>query len=199
MDDLISEINKFPSEDVKYAEAISSIIINCNVALKQYKKVDSKKSKEKVVYAILKCKNLKFLKKTYKNSLEFLERADLNAFHEDKKPSDITKSLDFIIDELKKLSPAENTYVLKARDFIEHKSKFPNRVQNLNDICRFIEKNVKILLKKYPKFENIEDDKDIYESLQDNKLKRFEDFQKQFMASFEAKYKIKLKSVKMNK
>ena len=201
----IKELNKFPAEAVKYAEAISSIIINCNAALKQYKKDDSKKNKEQVVYAILKCKDIKLLKKTYKNSLEFLENVDLSAFHEDKIPDDVTKSLNFIIDKLKKaksenkLNPTEKAYLLKAGEFIKIKSKFPNKAENLNYICKFIEKNIKILLKKYPKFKNIENDKDIYESLQDNKLKRFEDFQKQFITSFKLRYKIDLKPVKMNK
>ena len=197
--DLIGEINKFPPADIKYAEAISSIIINCNAALKQYKKVDSKKNKEQVVYAILKCKNLKFLKKTYKNSLEFLEKADLDAFHEDKKPSDVTKSLDFIVDELKKLSPAEKTYMLEARGFIKDNFEFLNKAENLDYVCKFIKRNIKIFLKKYQKFKNIESDKSLYESLQNNEMRRFEDFQKQFIKSFKSKYKVELKPVKMNK
>lgn len=196
-------------DDRKYATVIASVIINCNSALKQYKKVvpkekvNSEKNKEQIIYAVLTCKNLKLLKKTYKNSREFLMNADIDIFHDNKTPKDVTTSLNVIIDKLKKekrtsnLSSMEKTYLEDAHKFIEMKSQFPNRVRNLNDICRFVEKNIKVLSETYPKFKEIRDDK-IYKFLKDSSLSTFEKFQQKFIDVFEIAYKEELKPVKTN-
>ncbi len=196
-------------EDRKYATVIASVIINCNSALKQYKKVvpkekvNSEKNKEQIIYAVLTCKNLKFLKENFKNSSEFLMNADIDIFHDNKTPKDVTTSLNVIIDKLKKekhsskLSGMEKKYLEKARKFIEMKSQFPNKVRNLNDICRFVEKNIKVLSKKYPEFKKIQDDK-IYKFLKDSSLSTFEKFQQKFIDVFDIAYKEELKPVKTN-
>ena len=77
------------------------------------------------------------------------------------------------------------------------KSQFPNRVRNLNDICRFVEKNIEVLSKTYPKFKEIQNDK-IYKFLKDSSLSTFEKFQQKFIDVFEIAYNKKLKPVKIN-
>ena len=196
-------------DDRKYATSIASVIINCNSALKQYSKVvpkekiNSEKNREQIIYAVLTCKNLKFLKENFKNSREFLMNANIDLFHNNKTPKDVTTSLNVIIDKLKKekrvskLSGSENNYLKQARNFIEMKSQFPNRVRNLNDICRFVEKNIKVLSKKYPEFKKIKDDK-IYKYLTKSSLTTFEKFQKEFIDIFDTAYDEKLKPIKIN-
>ena len=197
------------TDDRKYATAIAAVIINNNPSLKQYlktvpeEKVNFEKNRKQIEYAVLTCKNLKLLKETYKNSYEFLMNAGIDIFDNNETPKDVTKSLNTIINILKKqrrpsnLSSIEKTYLEDARKFIEMKSQFPNRVRNLNDICRFVEKNIEVLSKTYPKFKEIQNDK-IYKFLKDSSLSTFEKFQQKFIDVFEIAYNKKLKPVKIN-
>ncbi|MBQ6143908.1 MAG: hypothetical protein IJI84_05470 [Clostridia bacterium] len=204
---LPDKLLKVTPEQRKYATSIANIIINCNADLKQYKKVVpkekvySEKNKEQIIYAILQCKNLKTIKEKYKNSLEFLESGMIEVFHKNKTPEDVTRSLNAIIDRLKKekrtakLGGAGKKYLLDARNFIERKSKFPQaiKIRCLNEFCEFIEMNIKILSKTYNKFKEIVDDTDFYEALQDNSFNTFEKFQKEFIKNFKLSYKKVLK------
>ena len=203
------EILGVSPDDRRYATSIASVIINCNSALKQYKKVvpkekvNSEKNREQIICAVLTCKNLKFLKENFKNSKDFLMNANIDLFHDNKTPKDVTTSLNVIIDKLKKekysskLSGMEKKYFEEARKFIEMKSQFPNKTKNLNDICRFVEENIEVLSKKYPEFKKIKDDK-IYKYLTKSSLTTFEKFQKEFIDIFDTAYDKKLKPIKIN-
>lgn len=163
--------------DRKYATAIANYILHCNSALKEYKNVVERKSinftknKEWIIYAVCDRSKEDFavLKENYKTGTEFLQKVDIDEFHDDKTPDDVKKSLDRIIAELKKpkskkpikkLTPSEKKiFVEEAKKFIEQ-SKFPNFIKTrcLPDICEFFEKNADILYhvfhKEYEKKSN---------------------------------------------
>ena len=176
-------------DDRKYATAIASIIINCNSDLKQFGK--AKENKEQIVYAVLQCKDFKKLRKTYKNSLEFLEKARIKFFHTDKTPEDVKKSLDKVLDAGPKepLTAQQKKYVEEAMKFVQHYSEFPSVVKTraLKEMSKFIKYNIKIFEKHFNPFKEIAT-ASIYDELKGNKITTFKKFQEKFIKYFKLAY-----------